>query len=168
MIFPILLIFFLAVLLGVSIPGDYDGFREFLRKKAIEERVYVKYHNNLSELRNSWNIKNKKLKVTEQLLGSYITTDREMTLDEKKFHKMPRIELTRKLPVFMVSKSVFNALVFAHELGHHHAIKYKNDHSEKGADKVALELFKEFFPWYKQVFYFPLTTYIHFKIITNM
>jgi hypothetical protein len=137
--------------LGISIKKDYDKLNHFLNEKASNENIKVVWYDTLTEL-------NKNVKTSELALGCY-TYNPQYLCD-------PTISLSKQ-NLFNDKETVFGLLTFFHELGHHYAIKYENNDSEYRADEKSLKLFRECFPFYKQIQYLPLIFFVQTKIFVN-
>jgi len=144
-----LFLVFAELSLGFTLNGDYKRFNDYLTKIAKKELIYLVYHDSLKEL-------NDKNYVHDDALGVYIYPKTYMTPIELAVGKLPRIELSREHMFKSRKKSLLSLMTFAHEIGHHFSLKDKKDDSERAADMYAIKLLKEFFPKWKQIFYFPL------------
>ncbi|NPV13081.1 MAG: hypothetical protein HPY57_15045 [Ignavibacteria bacterium] len=132
---------------GFILKGDYEKFHNFLMEKSQKELIYVKSYDTIKDI--NVNVKN----YSERVFGRYVYITNATPI-ENFVKQLPRIEWCKE-HMFGKTKTLFSLMTFAHELGHHYALK-ENDHSEKRADYYAVKLFKEHFPIWKQVLYFPV------------
>jgi len=123
-------------------------FWEFLDSVRREEHIYFKMHNTIESL-NAEDI-SKNPSYNNFACGRYTHLKKEFdTATKRQQHKLPLIELVKDSYKDKATYGLFsNVWVYAHELGHHFAIKTENDCSEIAAnrwiEKLARQCFDEY------------------------
>jgi len=146
------LVILFKYVIGISEKDRY-AFRNHLTDICKKEKIFLHYCNTVEDLNETCFTEDDKQRLLKNGLaaGTYIHLKNTTEL-ENLSTKYPRIYLTKKPYNYSNINSfnqTLNIMVFAHELGHHFEIKEKNDKSERAADKYAVKLFTDFFPWYK-------------------
>ena len=151
----LLFTFAFAYFFGLSKKDRY-AFRKHMTEICKKEKIYLHYCDNIDDLNHILNTE-MSFNESEKALGIYCNLKGSTDI-ENIIKKYPRIYLSKK-PLNIAIDSfnqTINVMTFAHELGHHFAIKENNDRSERAADRNAVKLFREFFPKYKSLLYIGL------------
>lgn len=104
---------------------------------CIQENINIQYFDNIYELNNIDSQKLSNLTSSGSLndqslaVGKYVHL-RDMDLKEQHEYGYPKIQL--------INNDKYLTWIFAHELGHHFALKFQNDNSEKAADNYIATL----------------------------
>jgi len=139
------------IIFGLSFGNDYVIFKNYLDKISKKEKIQIKYFKTTKEL-NITVFNNKKWYNRAE--GVYIYSE---NINTKEISNS-RIYLCNSLHFSINDNSIYNLLVYAHELGHYFRISKYNDKSEKSADLYAIKLLKEGLPNYR--FYYPLIFFL--------
>lgn len=113
----------------------YKKFERHLYHLLASERVYIKFYKSTDDLNAERLSKNPD---APRAAGIYSYYSKENDSPIKRFvNEMPKIHLVEN------TNPYDNLMVFAHELGHHFSIQYRDDNSEESADRMIIEFAKQ-------------------------
>lgn len=157
----VLVLFFLfcvnPIIFGLS-EKNQKKFNYFLTNICKKEGILVAYYDDIIDLNVAvYGAEETKKKEPGKLaVGVYSWNNTKKT---------SRISLAKRISIY---NKTMNLMVFAHELGHHYAIKNHRNRSEEMADLISVQLFQKCFSKRKTIlFMYFLVSYASFKKIRN-
>lgn len=123
-------------------------FWSYLEKVRKEEQIYFKLYDTIEEL-NAEDIKDSSFDKSNMAAGCYTYIKKMFDTPQKRLlNKLPLIELIKESPEEIKNNELNTVWVYAHELGHHFAIKEDDDTSEEAAnrwiEKLARRCFNDY------------------------